>query len=924
MITRFAVAALIFTTPPALAEAHLVDWSTVDNGTWVGPETWANRLQDWAVVDGRLTCVETRPLPLRAAALLTHDLEPDAGLVDLTIDLGLAPDQSGPFNPDAMGGVALGVGRGEMDHRAAALIHGLPGPGAGWFVGLDATGEIIVHDLEQPLPDLAPAPAAAVERAAWCVADVDSVEPGREPERAIDGDPSTFWHSEWRRQKPPHPHWITIDLGEATTFDGVAYLPRQGSSSGRVVDYRVLVGDDAAGPFTAVAEGRVDAGDQRVQRIALDRAHTARFLRFEALSAAGGRPVTSIAELYLLNGDVDLAPPPPSSLDARARLRIRTGARRGERIPLVIERLNPENNAVTAREERLVPVDRMRGGISLISHPGRMRDGAARFQFHAVRTAGDGVRHHPDRTLGPILSAQFTLERRGLHLTAQLMPIADPDAEVVLEAFDPRLNRWIDVRRSPVVRPGYTATFHSTSWPASYFEARLVYGDHAYPITLPQDPSFRGEFVLAALSCNHNNSHNLIGGWGASNTRQQGDWLNGLWFPHDDLVERVAACEPDLLFFAGDQLYEGGSPTFADRQHLELDYLYKWYLWCWAYRDLTRRLPCVVIPDDHDVYQGNLWGAGGRKATSQTAGGYVHPAWFVKMVERTQTSHLPPPHDPTPVEQGIGVYYTDLVWGGVSFAILEDRKFKSGCEDPRLPKTTTGRADHFNEPGFDTSRLDLEGLTLLGERQLKFLDEWADDWNGAKMKVALSQTPFANLATNHGKNQQRLIADLDSNGWPQSGRRRALEVIRRANAIHVCGDQHLATLAQHGIDEHRDAIWSFCGPASANFYPRAWRPEAAGANREDGAPEWTGDHVDGFGNLVTVYAATNPVPMGREPKDLHDGMAGWGIVRINTTDRTYTFECWPRFADPRDPTTGGQYSGWPRTIRQDENGGPAR
>ncbi|MFW6163656.1 MAG: hypothetical protein ACODAJ_12865, partial [Planctomycetota bacterium] len=27
-------------------------------------------------------------------------------------------------------------------------------------------------------------------------------------------------------------------------------------------------------------------------------------------------------------------------------------------------------------------------------------------------------------------------------------------------------------------------------------------------------------------------------------------------------------------------------------------------------------------------------------------------------------------------------------------------------------------------------------------------------------------------------------------------------------------------------------------------------------------------------------------------------------------------ECWPLFADPRDPKTGGQYKGWPKTITQ--------
>jgi Ser/Thr protein kinase RdoA (MazF antagonist) len=37
-----------------------------------------------------------------------------------------------------------------------------------------------------------------------------------------------------------------------------------------------------------------------------------------------------------------------------------------------------------------------------------------------------------------------------------------------------------------------------------------------------------------------------------------------------------------------------------------------------------------------------------------------------------------------------------------------------------------------------------------------------------------------------------MVADFDSNGWPQSGRKRALEVIRDANAIMVHGDLHFS------------------------------------------------------------------------------------------------------------------------------------
>ena len=113
-----------------------------------------------------------------------------------------------------------------------------------------------------------------------------------------------------------------------------------------------------------------------------------------------------------------------------------------------------------------------------------------------------------------------------------------------------------------------------------------------------------------------------------------------------------------------------------------LDYLRKWFLFGWEFRDLLRDTPSVCLPDDHDVYHGNVWGAGGRHAegvgyAGQDSGGYIEPAAWVNMVQRTQTSHLPDPFDPTPVEQGIGVYYTELIRGGVSFALLEDRKWKS-------------------------------------------------------------------------------------------------------------------------------------------------------------------------------------------------------------------------------------------------------
>ena len=64
-----------------------------------------------------------------------------------------------------------------------------------------------------------------------------------------------------------------------------------------------------------------------------------------------------------------------------------------------------------------------------------------------------------------------------------------------------------------------------------------------------------------------------------------------------------------------------------------LDYHDKWQRWCWAFRGLTRERPCITIPDDHDVYHGNVWGAGGRAAKRPDDGGYIMPPEFVNMVQ---------------------------------------------------------------------------------------------------------------------------------------------------------------------------------------------------------------------------------------------------------------------------------------------------
>jgi len=639
--------------------------------------------------------------------------------------------------------------------------------------------------------------------------------------------------------------------------------------------------------------------------------------------------VNAGGEAFFLDFEkVAVWPPSPKAAVGRDRpaeivLRLEA-AHAGETCTLTLVAATPTGE--TLSEATLeAPASRLVGNIALVSHPGRQSRGApgGRFWFRDWTVGGTKIASAPSRALGPVLSTQYTLSRGVLKMTAQLMPIDDGGCTTArLEIRQG--GAWKAAAASPVIIPGFTAAFRVENWDATRDTPyRVTCGlntgkkeTRSWRGVIRKDPADKNTIVVAGFTGNHNNSHNIGGGWGSSKKGKLSDWKTGMWFPHADVTRHVGKHGVDVLFFSGDQVYEGKSPTFADIANIKMDYLYKWYLWCWAYRNLTRDIPAVTIPDDHDVYQGNLWGEGGRKTDRDNKGGYVRPADFVKMVERTQTSHLPDPVDPVPIDQGIGVYFTDMVYGRIGFAILEDRKFKSGCQG-RIAGKNRGRPDHINDAKFDIKQADVPGLKLLGDRQLKFLRTFAGDWPGQDMKMALSQTVFANVATHHGQGLFRLRADLDSNGWPQSGRNRALAELRRGFAFHLCGDQHLASLVHHGIDAHGDAPWSFCVPSVANFYPRGWNP---------GTGSGMGDHLDGFGNRVTVVAVTNPTKMtgvstGRHPLGLHDRMPGYGIVRIDKGARTITVECWPRYADPENPETGTQYPGWPRTIHQRDNYG---
>jgi hypothetical protein len=493
--------------------------------------------------------------------------------------------------------------------------------------------------------------------------------------------------------------------------------------------------------------------------------------------------------------------------------------------------------------------------------------------------------------------ALYTQQDGVLKLTAQLYPLKPGEPREVRLEFQ-RDGAWREAARAPVLYPGWSAHFRIAPWDGTKnVPYRVRHGESAmFEGLIRRDPSDKAVIVVGSLSCDSN--------------KDRGD--------RAETVEKLKRQNPDLLFFAGDQSYDHQEHTAA------------WLLWGRHFREIIKDRPVVTIPDDHDIGQGNVWGEGGIVADSSAgdSGGYFYPAEYIRMVDQCQTWHLPDPVDPKPISQGINVYFTRLRVGGVDFALIEDRKFKSGPKG-KIPQMGP-RPDHIRDPNYDPKSIDLPGLQLLGERQMVFLRQWGQDWTGARMKAVLSQTAFCGAVHMHGSKNNRLLADLDCNGWPQTQRKLALMELRRALACHLCGDQHLSVVVKHGIDAFRDGPFAFTNPAIVNsYYGRWWEPAdaKAGPNSVPGSPlAWTGDYLDGFHNRITMIAYANPTfadikvmaEKQRDPKaELGDG---YGLICFNTQTGETTFECWPRYAD-LSKGDAAQYPGWPVKFRMEENDG---
>ncbi len=116
---------------------------------------------------------------------------------------------------------------------------------------------------------------------------------------AIDGNPDTYWHSQYSPITPKPPHMLTVELPEARMIGGFAYLPRQdGGDNGTAskVDFSWSLDGKT---WSKPVEFDCKKPSGRTSFI-LDAPVKVKQFRFRILAAQNGAPYGSAAEIDIL------------------------------------------------------------------------------------------------------------------------------------------------------------------------------------------------------------------------------------------------------------------------------------------------------------------------------------------------------------------------------------------------------------------------------------------------------------------------------------------------------------------------------------------------------------------------------------------------------------------------------------------------
>jgi len=153
------------------------------------------------------------------------------------------------------------------------------------------------------------------------VVSVDSEQANFFATFAIDGNVTTFWHTQYTPILVQQPHTLILNLGASYQVNSFRYLPRQDSGvNGTIAGYEFYVSTDGVTWGSAVATGTFTAND--LEKIVNFTAKTGQYVRLISLSEVNGGPWTSAAEIGVSGTSVLIGiplsfiiPPPVSAAD---------------------------------------------------------------------------------------------------------------------------------------------------------------------------------------------------------------------------------------------------------------------------------------------------------------------------------------------------------------------------------------------------------------------------------------------------------------------------------------------------------------------------------------------------------------------------------------------------------------------------------
>jgi hypothetical protein len=177
----------------------------------------------------------------------------------------------------------------------------------------DPTQRIVARQLHRALkhyvasPEFAPATLLSPEqlrslfRENGITATASSSHPDHPPALAIDGDPATLWHSDWRGQNQGFPISFTLDLQQATALAALRLRNRADNRNGRVKDLRIEVSLDGQRWRPA---GRTTLPDNpNPETFRFPEPLQIRFVRLSASSSHNGQLLASLAEVEPIAAD---------------------------------------------------------------------------------------------------------------------------------------------------------------------------------------------------------------------------------------------------------------------------------------------------------------------------------------------------------------------------------------------------------------------------------------------------------------------------------------------------------------------------------------------------------------------------------------------------------------------------------------------